>query len=235
MNRTVITSVALLLLVAGGTIFAIALTGQRNNDWGSTEQVDDDAPAPVEKLTRFVLTDQTSQEFSSDELKGKVWIGSFFFASCPTTCTAQNHKVRALVQEFSDTELQSISITCDPDNDTPTALEAYAKNFNADVSTWRFLTHTDFKYIKQVANDFFNLALGQLTHSDQVCVFDRDGQIAGVYSILKPKGFADCYSKIEELLQSPAHNESDDQTDDVSGSAADPVSDSADLESGSHQ
>lgn len=212
MNRTIMTAVALLLLVAGGTIFAIAFNGPKKNEWGSVEEKDVEAPAAVEPLTEFVLTDQTNNQFSSVDLEGKVWIGSFFFASCPTTCTAQNHKIRALVQEFSDTELQSISITCDPNHDTPTALEAYAKNFNADVANWRFLTHSEFSYIKQVANDFFNLALGELTHSDQVCVFDRDGNIAGVYSILKPIGFSECYAKIEELLKTSASDEKAEPT-----------------------
>jgi len=71
-----------------------------------------------QSVKHFELIDQDGQSFDSDELKGKVWVASFFFTNCPGTCWRLNQAV-ANLQTETDESVRLISITCDPKNDTP--------------------------------------------------------------------------------------------------------------------
>src|SRR5262245_55876221 len=45
---------------------------------------------PSQPLPPFELIDQNGQPFDSKSLAGKVWVGSFFFVSCPAICWRMN-------------------------------------------------------------------------------------------------------------------------------------------------
>ena len=114
------------------------------------------SPRPREPTTSvddFVLTDQSAQPFGSAELKGKVWVASFFFASCPATCRQLNQAL-AGVAEQTPADVMLVSLTCDPDNDDPATLTRYAEIFHADPARWKFLTGkmTD---LSRVGRDIF--------------------------------------------------------------------------------
>ena len=126
-------------------------------------------------LTDFVLTDQTGTPFDSKSLRGKVWVGSFFFTNCAGSCWRLNQALTGLQQSHPDSQARFISITCDPDNDTPEALAKYAESFKADPAQWTFLTG-DFKLIHRLGNDFFKVAVEKGTHTDRAFVVDRQGR-----------------------------------------------------------
>ena len=198
MNRNVAICVALLFLISGGALFALAYKRSNDEKWGSSKEKDPDAKIE-RQLDEFVMTDQQGEKFSSKQLQGKIWMGSVFFASCASECPAQNRKLRLLMNDFADKGLVSVSITCDPEKDTPTAMAEYAKQFNADPNNWHFLTHESLDYIKQVTNEFLNLPIARYTHSDQVVLFDQNGEIHGVYSVKEPKKFVELYNALENL------------------------------------
>ena len=185
---------------------------------GSAIEVDEDYVPPKETLTSFQLTDQKGRPFDSESMKGEVWVGSFFFAACPTTCFKQNVRVGELQREFSAKGLKLVSITCDPQNDTPSKLDAYSKQFDADPSVWFFLSDPSFEYLKRIANDFFNLPLAEETHSDLVALFDRDGNLFGTYSVLKPDEFLRLSEAIPKLLSKHAQVE-EEVSESVIGSS----------------
>ena len=87
-----------------------------------------------------MLTDQDGKPFDSTSLRGKVWVGSFFFTNCPATCWRLNQTLAAMQQTSPTSQVRYVSITCDPDNDTPEALAKYAEHFKADPARWTFLT-----------------------------------------------------------------------------------------------
>src|SRR5439155_18571091 len=98
------------------------------------------APLPGPKIKDFQLVERSGREFDSKELKGHVWIGSFFFCTCPGPCWQMNQALKNVQEEFKDTDLRLVSITCDPRNDTPEALVRYADRLQADPARWLFLT-----------------------------------------------------------------------------------------------
>jgi cytochrome oxidase Cu insertion factor (SCO1/SenC/PrrC family) len=133
----------------------------------------------------FKLTDQDGQEFDSASLDGKVWVASFFFTNCPAICWRMNQALAAWQHTHPNADVHFVSITCDPDNDTPAALKTYANHFKADPKRWTFLTG-DMKQIQAVGQDSFKIAVVKGDHSDRACVVDKAGKIRGRFRLTEP-------------------------------------------------
>ena len=137
-----------------------------------------------EPAARFELTDQEGNQFDSANLKGKVWMGSVFFANCPGPCFRENQAIADILREIDDPNFVAVSLTCDPENDTPAALEHYADRFEADPQRWKFLTG-DMDVIKRVGTKTFLLPVEIGVHSERGAVFDREGRLRGSYHLLQ--------------------------------------------------
>ena len=80
----------------------------------------------------FTLTERSGKPFDSASLRGKVWLASVFFANCPGPCFRENQAVADILKNIPDPDFMVVSVTCDPDNDTPESLRRYADRFEAD-------------------------------------------------------------------------------------------------------
>ncbi len=165
------------------------------------------APKVGTHIDDFTLTNRMGQPFSASQLKGKVWVASFFFASCPTTCTKQNQAVAALVEEFAPRGVKFVSITCDPENDTPEALQEYASKLQAKPDEWFFLTG-DMTHIRQIGADAFHLFVAPQTHSNRLMLIDKWGNLRGRFDWQDPRELESLKKKIKKLLRetSPPDN-----------------------------
>ena len=159
------------------------------------------AKAPA--LRHFTLTDQAGKPFDSDSLKGKVWVGSFFFTNCPAICWRMNQALAGLEQSGAAGDASYVSITCDPENDTPPVLAKYAEHFKANPEQWRFLTG-DFKLIRQIGNDFFQVAVDKGTHSDRAFLVDRNGRVRGRFRVTEPDQLELLKKLLETVNAEPA-------------------------------
>ncbi len=149
-------------------------------------------------LKSFDLTDQDGKPFSSRSLKGDPWVGCFFFTQCPSVCWRMNQSLAKWQADHSQSAFKFVSITCDPQTDTPAALKLYADHFKADPRRWIFLTG-DMPYISKVGRDFFRLAVERGTHSSRVVVFDRKGEIRGSFDIADANQFKKCEALLAEI------------------------------------
>ncbi len=163
----------------------------------------DDETATSIRNTPFTLTDQDGKEFSSTELAGKVWMGSIFFANCPGPCFRENQAVAEIVKEIDAPDFMAVSLTCDPDNDTPAVLSRYAERFEADSARWKFLTG-DMQTITKVGLETFRLPVEVGVHSERGVVFDRQGRLRGGYHLLQADTVAKLKKLIREVLAEPA-------------------------------
>lgn len=97
-------------------------------------------PAPMRDLA---WTDQTSRAFGPRALAGRPVLLHFVYTGCSSTCPLQ---VRQLVQLRDSlpapvrTQLRIVSVSVDPRQDTPAALQAFARAQGADQPGWHFLT-----------------------------------------------------------------------------------------------
>lgn len=95
-------------------------------------------PAPA-----FALTDQDGQRVDSADLAGRVLVVDFIFTSCADSCPVQTEKLsrlRAALGADFGTRVRFVSISVDPEHDTPAALARYAERHHARVAGWSFLT-----------------------------------------------------------------------------------------------
>jgi cytochrome oxidase Cu insertion factor (SCO1/SenC/PrrC family) len=136
-------------------------------------------------LTEFTLTDQYGKPFNSESLRGKVWVASFFFTNCPAVCWRLNQTLAALQETDPHRDVRYVSITCDPENDTPEALLKYAEHFKADPARWTFLTGP-MDLIQRIGQDFFQISVEKGAHTDRACVVDRQGKIRGRFRLTEP-------------------------------------------------
>jgi len=99
---------------------------------------------PVEPLRTlfhvpsFELTNDDGTTFSSSELTGRVWIASFLYTTC-TTLASQLGNVEQRTAAHGD-RVQLVSITVDPEADTPERMHEFASHFRHDPHRWHFLT-----------------------------------------------------------------------------------------------
>lgn len=161
------------------------------------------APPVGPPLKEFSLIERSGRKFDSKELKGHVWIGSFFFASCPGPCWQQNQALKGVLDEFKDSDLQMISISCDPRNDSPEVLSRYADRFPADPNRWLFLTG-DLNYIKRIGHDIFLQYVQEGSHLNHALVIDRNGKIRGSFDVLDPAKTAELKNLVRQLLDEKA-------------------------------
>ncbi len=155
--------------------------------------------ASVEPAASFTLTDQDGKEFSSDSLAGKVWVGAVFFANCPGPCFRENQAIADILRAIDDPDFMVVSLTCDPENDTPEALRRYAERFKADHTRWKFLTG-DMATIERVGRGKFLLPTEVGVHAEKGVVFDREGKIRGGFSLTDPERAKLLEKLIREVL-----------------------------------
>jgi len=126
-------------------------------------------------VDRFKLTDQNGKGFDSAELTGKPYVVSFFFASCPDFCMKLNKELERVNSALKDTDIQFLTITVDPDNDTPEVLRKYADGFGAEPDRWAFLTGQKYK-LQEIGQHMFNVVVDRATHTDNILLVDKWGR-----------------------------------------------------------
>ena len=96
------------------------------------------------KMPSFTLIDQEGNPFDADiKLRGKIIAVNFIYTTCSDVCPLFTVEFARLQQALrTQTQLNSflLSITTDPEIDSPKVLKAYAQRFGADFQNWAFLT-----------------------------------------------------------------------------------------------
>ena len=131
-------------------------------------------------LKEFELTERSGKPFRSSEMAGKVWVTTFFFASCPGACPRLNANIKYLNSLEELKEVTWVSISVDPSNDTLPVLREYADRFQADPERWLFC-RADLDYIKRVGTHFLKLPVTWKGHNEMAVVIDKAGKLRGMY------------------------------------------------------
>ena len=192
MKRTALIGLAALLVAGGILVTAQRLVFPRPEPRrpGASGRFDADPEwSKQDWLTDYHLTERSGRDFDSHELDGEVHVVSFFFASCPGPCERQNRQLEAIQSSYAKKGVKFLSITCDPKRDSPTALSAYAKKFQADPKQWLFLTG-DLKLLRRVGAEVYGVALDEQTHVESFLVYDRAGKLRGKFPWNKPDELA---------------------------------------------
>ena len=93
----------------------------------------------------FTLTTTDGGRLSLGDLRGKVVAVTFIYATCTDTCPLLTDKMVAMQKRLGrdfGPKVRFVSITVDPERDTPQILAQYARNHGVDPAGWAFLTGT---------------------------------------------------------------------------------------------
>jgi protein SCO1 len=151
-------------------------------------------PLPVYgQIAGFTLTNQNGRAVSLADLRGHVWVADIIFTRCPGPCLKMTRQMQELQQALPESsQARLVSLTTDPDFDTPPVLKAYAERFGANPSRWMFLTGTK-KQIANLAIDSLKLTAVEtkpaerqspddlFVHSTIFVVADKRGQLRAVF------------------------------------------------------
>jgi len=179
-----------------------------------------DAPAVKTHVPAFELVDQNGEPFNNDSLTGNVYVVSFFFTSCVTLCPQVMAAMKKLQDRYEkmDVDVRLLSVTVDPDNDTPDVLKAHAQKIGADLGRWTFLTG-DYEAIQKLVVTGFKSHMGQaevsdagvmdIGHGARFVLVDNKGGIRGNYETTE-LGLDEIYHRsthvLRDLKRNPACN-----------------------------
>ena len=153
------------------------------------------------ELPAFSLTDQSGRAFGRDDLRGKAWVADFVFTSCSDACPRLTQRMRSLQDRLDPHErVGLLSITVDPERDTPEKLRDYGKTYGAREDVWRFLTGSPTEVERTVVKGF-KIAMAKvplateaapsddelraqafdIMHGDRLVLIDSAARIRGYY------------------------------------------------------
>ncbi|MBW3111414.1 SCO family protein [Bacillus sp. MCCB 382] len=152
-------------MVLVAALFCLLLSGCQGED------VEDSFPMKVE-VGELDAVDQNGEEVSLAELnKGKIVVADFIFTNCDTVCLPMTANMSKLQQKIADAGLQDavqlVSMSVDPEHDTPKVLTEYSSRYKYNEENWSFLTGYSRDEIESFANVSFKTPAAEVEGSDQ--------------------------------------------------------------------
>ena len=137
----------------------------------------------------FSFTNQNGEMMGRQEMEGKITVVDFFFTSCPSICPIMSKEMERVNDMFRDEPgVQIMSISIDPEYDTPEILKEYAERHNATPGKWHFLSGPKEETYQLARCGFViptvdgNGVPDDFVHSDKFMLIDELGRIRGYYS-----------------------------------------------------
>jgi len=169
------------------------------------------SPPPVPARSGFAgFVDQSGRPFDPARLAGRPVLLNFIFAGCGTTCPLQTAELVATLKGLPPAlrrTVRIVSVTVDPQNDTPAALRRYAATFGVPNDRWAFLTGNRAAMLRLAAtyNGAGAIAEGfaATMHSTDVLLIGSRGMLIRRYRAL-PLDRNRLAQDLEMLAQFPA-------------------------------
>ncbi len=158
-----------------------------------------EAPEAVPLLDRvpdFSLEERGGRTVAARDLRGKVWVVDFIFTSCAGICPAMSAGMRRVHEAMrGDADGLCVSVTVDPERDTPETLRRYAAEYGASPDRWLFL-RGDQHAVHMLEYEGFHMGdpKDPFGHSQRAVLVDREGRIRGYYRITESEG-------VDQLLE----------------------------------
>jgi protein SCO1/2 len=147
-------------------------------------------PRPGDEVPDFKLINQDGKHISLHQYRGKMLVLTFIYTRCPLPdyCPLMTDNFSEIQKMLkSDAALYErthlLSITVDPEYDTPKVLREYAVHHSADTTQWEFATGNKDE-VKQVAT-YFGMQYwrdqDQIVHSLRTAIIGADGKLVKLY------------------------------------------------------
>jgi protein SCO1 len=151
------------------------------------------APPPLVIVGPWSLHNQRNEVFGTKEMQGKVVIASFFFTRCPTICPKLMQDMIEVQKRFEKLKkrVHFISISVDPEHDTPLVLAEYLRKKQLNDAHWDLLTgsHSEIYHVvveqmklhmgdlETIKNKDTREILYNVSHVAELALFDQNGDL----------------------------------------------------------
>jgi protein SCO1/2 len=172
----------------------------------SSERHDVEAMPPIGEIPAFRFTTQEGKSLTKEDLIGKVWVADFVFTRCNGPCPVMTSRMAELAKGLAKAkDVRVVSISVDPEHDTPAVLADYASRMDADPSRWIFLTGPKPEIDAFARKGMFQVLAyddkGVPTHSTRFLVIDRAGRIRRTRNLDEPELVQKLFMDIGNLLR----------------------------------
>ena len=160
--------------------------------------------AKAQRVGDFVLTNQDGLPFSSDSLRGKVWLAAFFATDAPHVASVTKQLLWPNFRYRSEEDIVTVCFTLSPERDQPAVLKRYVEEntrYNDVPGKWQFLTGDEAVIDRIVEQDF--MIQRDPADPDNVATIwlvDSEGYLRGVYHAASEDAIRDAVEDIA-LLQ----------------------------------
>lgn len=191
-------------------LVAVVLITGASKLFRSSERRDYTETPTIAAVPEFQFTTQDGKEITRKDLLGKVWVIDFFFSRCPGPCPMMSSRLAEISKELKKAkDVRLVSLSIDPEHDTPAVLNEYAAKFGADPDRWIFLTgpkdrveeFTTKGMLQALSSDTKNPV--NTVHSTRFLVIDRQGQIRIARKLDEPELVQKLLIDIGNLLREP--------------------------------
>jgi protein SCO1/2 len=158
----------------------------------------------VQQVGSFNLINQDGAPFSSDSLKGKVWLAAFFSTDAPHVASVTKQLLWPNFRYRSEEDIVTVCFTLDASTDQPAVLKPYvAENtrYNDQPGKWQFLTGDQAAIDELIADDFMiQRDEEEPNNIATIWLVDSEGYLRGVYHAASEDDIRDAVEDIA-LLQ----------------------------------
>jgi protein SCO1/2 len=143
------------------------------------------------RVPPLALVDQENRAFDAHWFDGHPTIVNFIFTSCPTICPTLTRKMHGLQEKTAGTAVRLVSVTVEPETDTPEVLKSYGEKFGADFARWSFATGPR-EALEQAVVAGFRIEMSRqrragepdiwdIVHGEHFVLVDGEGRLRGYY------------------------------------------------------
>ena len=123
------------------------------------------------------------------DYRGKIVLVDFIFTSCTNVCPMLTQTFQKLHKELQQSPMREkvvlLTISFDPDRDSPAVLENYASAVGADSQSWKFATVNNRPQLQEILDIFGIIVIpapnGQYEHNSAIHLVNQYGKLAKIY------------------------------------------------------
>jgi len=166
----------------------------------------------LSELKNFSLTNQLGEPTGLQNLEGQVWVANIIFTRCAGPCPRLTEFMASIQRDLQGISgVRLVTMTTDPEFDTPAVLRKYSERFKGDPSRWWFLTGTR-KEIAGLARDGLKLTAVEknpgerdndadlFIHSTIFVVVDKHGRMRATFETDEPDSKTRILNAVKQLL-----------------------------------
>lgn len=140
------------------------------------------------RIADWKFTDQNGLIISQKDLDGRIYVADFFFTTCKGICPKMSTQMERVAEKFrGNNDVNFLSHTVKPGEDSVSVLKAYADFHHADGKQWHFVTG-DKKAIYAMARKSYLSSVTEgdggpndFVHTQFFTLVDSDRRIRGFY------------------------------------------------------